>query len=312
MSNRIHAFILTPIFLSTLGGCSNDTLFSPSASAPSSSTLSEAGEKQRSSDAVPENAEDQGITAPVSVGGAYLVCELDLNMDTPEGMAGIGCLVKDQATHAAFNFAADYDAALELDADGAPMSDVRVVDTSEAPNPWHWQFLIASENMKSAQATVKLTSKSFPDEGVVLHTALPPFGGTLVRTRLGFNFDDAGFGEPDRDFNDVVICLNGAFSLSVEEKGLVSLSDQIATVSYQKNASCTQEIQITYTEPDGVAATTFRDTVDQRTKNKSLNLKKGAPIEVRFVTGAPCQATAVDLFDKTSVRLRPEACGRLR
>lgn len=261
----------------------------------------------------PEAADDsESVAEPVPVGGAYLVCEIDLNTVVPAGTSAVGCLVRDRTTNATIAFAPDYMSKLDLATAGVPITDIAVVDSTATPNPYHWRFSITNDRLVGSSATATLTSRTYPDRVTMLTTNLPPFSGTEIRTRLGFNFDDTGAdGTGDKDFNDVLLCMQGVFRLSLTDKLLVSQIAQTATLTYQKNADCRQDIEVQYTTPGSNTINIFLDTVTTAQKNQTFSFDQGTRVQVKFKSAAPCRSENIDLFNNASVRLRAESCGRM-
>lgn len=257
----------------------------------------------------PESADDSGtVEPPVSVGGAYLVCEMNTSVTMPAGMSSVGCSVKNNNQTLAF--ADYYSSTITLNNAGTPITDVVVEDFTKAPAPYHWVFTIANTRLVASEAVVILTQRGNSAKVSVFKAPLPSFPGTDVNVQFGFNFDDVGVNNmPDRDFNDVVVCLKGKFRYGAADKLFVSQADQSATLTYSKKADCTQELQVQYTDPGSSTVNVFLDTVEIGVQQKTFNFKSGTKLEVKFKVGAPCPISTIDMFNRNQVSLRAEACG---
>lgn len=126
--------------------------------------------------------------------------------------------------------------------------------------------------------------------------------------KLGINFEDQGL-KGDRDYNDDVMCFDGAFRVEKQLGRITSLRTQTIVARIGRNANCGQKIFITITHPDGTSQAIEREPQQQSILQETLVFQEKSVLDVKFQSNSTkCDVNTHTVTEADFVLLSYDIC----
>lgn len=133
-------------------------------------------------------------------------------------------------------------------------------------------------------------------------------GGTLVIDgvkviRVGVNFEDY----TDFDYNDAVLCFEGAFK--VDDTDVVSYKEQTVAATTFSASGCRHQVDVKILHADGTKSSFSYRSNSGETLQLPFKIKSRLEVTMTTVEGS-CSRTPVSMHDKQYAIVKPDVCNR--